>query len=647
MAETAAAGGPGQAGGYTRREVAAPLRAFLSTESGSAGVLVLAIVAALVWANIDLDSYESVWRTPLSIAVGDHGVTRDARTWVNSGLMTLFFLVVGLEARREIDLGDLRDRRRLVLPLVAGSLGMLVPVLIYLAINAGGAQRGWGVAMSTDTALALGGLALLGRRVPDRTRVFLLTIFVVDDLIALVIIGVAYSGAVRITPIVLAAVVLAGMVGMLGLGVDWAPAYLLLGVLMWSALLTSGVDPVVAGLAIGLTAPAYSPARESLEEASGRFRRFREQPTPELARTAVVRLNSSLSPNARLQRVYHPWTSYVIVPLFGLANAGIALRGGFLAQAYTSPVTWGVIAGYVLGKPIAIVGSSWVLTRLSRGRLRPPVGWAAVLGSGTIGGVGFTVSFLIANLALQGTALAQAKLGVLSAGVLATGSTWLVFRITATLPAARRDRALLGDAEQLLDLVDPVDPERDHIRGADDATVTVVEYGDFQCPYCGQAEIAIRAELETDHDVRYVWRHLPLTDVHAQAQLAAEASEAAAAQGAFWPMHDLLLTRQENLTGPDLMRYAKAQGLDERWFHDDIKRHVHAARVAQDVESADVSGVSGTPTFFINGRRYTGQFSVEGLTNAVLAARLDAARGTRTQPQADVRVRTKSRRGLL
>jgi protein-disulfide isomerase len=270
-----------------------------------------------------------------------------------------------------------------------------------------------------------------------------------------------------------------------------------------------------------------------------------------------------------------------------------------------------------------------------------------VLGSGTIAGVGFTVSFLIANLALQGTTLAEAKLGVLSGAVLATGLTWLVFRITATLPAARRDRALLGDAEQLLDLIDAVDPERDHIRGADDATVTVVEYGDFQCPYCGQAEIAIRQELETDHDVRYVWRHLPLTDVHAPAQLAAEASEAAAAQGAFWPMHDLLLTRQDNLTGLDLMRYANEQGLDEKRFHDDVKRHVHAARVAQDVETADVSGVSGTPTFFVNGRRYTGQFSVDGLTNAVRAARLDASRGTRTQPQADVRVRTKSRRGLL
>ncbi|HEV7654111.1 MAG TPA: Na+/H+ antiporter NhaA [Mycobacteriales bacterium] len=645
---TTATDEPGQTAAYTRRQVAAPLRAFLSTESGSAGVLVLAILAALVWANIDLGSYESFWRTQFALRVGDHGVSRDLRTWVNSGLMTFFFLVVGLEARREIDLGDLRDRRRLVLPFVGGLFAMAVPVLIYLAINAGhGSAHGWGVAMSTDTALALGGLALLGKRVPDRTRVFLLTLFVVDDLASLVVIGVAYSGSVEIMPILLAVLLLGLMIGMLAIGVDWAPAYLLAGIAMWSALLTSGVDPVVAGLAIGLTAPAYSPARQSLEEASGLFRLFREQPTPELARTAAVRLTSTLSPNARLQRVYHPWTSYAIVPLFGLANAGIALDGGFLADAYRSPVTWGVILGYVAGKPIAILGSSWLVTRLSKGRLRPTVGWAAVAGSGTIGGVGFTVSFLIANLALEGTALAQAKLGVLSAAVLATGLTWVVFRSTALLPAGRRERALLGDAEQLLDLVDPVDEDRDHIRGPGDATVTVVEYGDFQCPYCGQAETAIRAEFETDHDVRYVWRHLPLIDVHPQAQLAAEAAEAAAAQGVFWPMHDVLLTHQEKLAGIDLMRYAREQSLDEARFHDEIMRHVYAARVAQDVETADESGVSGTPTFFINGQRYTGSFSAAGLTAAVAAARARAARGGRSQPQADVRVRTKSRRGLL
>ena len=633
---------------YTRREVVAPLRAFLRTESGSAGVLVVAIAAALVWANVDPGSYGSVWRTPLSIRLGSHGVTRDLQTWVNSGLMTFFFLVVGLEARREIDLGDLRDRRRLVLPFVAGTLGMLLPALIYLAINAAdGAQRGWGVAMSTDTALALGGLALIGRRVPDRTRVFLLTMFVVDDLGSLIVIALAYSGPVELPPLMLAAIVLAGVVGMLALGVNWAPAYLLAGVVMWSALLTSGVDPVVAGLAIGLTAPAYAPGRQSLEEASGLFRRFREQPTAELARTAVSRLNSTLSPNERLQRVYHPWTSYGIVPLFGLANAGIPLHLGFLADAVRSPVTLGVVAGYVLGKPVAIIGASALLATLTRGRLRPPVGWAAVAGSGTIGGVGFTVSFLIANLALDGTELAQAKLGVLVAAVLATGLTWLVFRITARLPERRRQRALLGDAVQLLDLVDPVDPERDHVRGPADATVTVVEYGDFQCPYCGQAESAILAERQVDPDVRYVWRHLPLTDVHPQAQLAAEAAEAADAQGAFWPMHDLLLTHQEELTGKDLLRYARQLGLDEHRFRDDLARHAYSGRVAQDVETADASGVSGTPTFFVNGQRYTGTFSVDGLAAAVRAARTRAALGGRSQDQADVRVRTPPRRGFL
>ena len=251
--------------------------------------------------------------------------------------MTFFFLVVGLEARREFDLGDLRDRRRLVLPFVAGA-ARDAAAGADLPRGQRGRRRGahgWGVAMSTDTALALGGLALLGRRVPDRARVFLLTMFVVDDLAALVVIAVAYSESVELLPILLAALVLAAMLGMRALGVNWSPAYLLAGIVLWSALLASGVDPVVAGLAIGLTAPAYTPGRQSLEEASGLFRRFREQPTAELARTAVTRLNATLSPNERLQRVYHPWTSYVIVPLFGLANAGIALDGGFLADAVT------------------------------------------------------------------------------------------------------------------------------------------------------------------------------------------------------------------------------------------------------------------------------------------------------------------------
>jgi Na+/H+ antiporter NhaA len=603
------------------------VRSFLRTESGSSGVLVLAIVAALCWANIDTAGYEAFWRTSLSIRVGGAELNLDLRTWVNSGLMTLFFLVVGLEARREFDLGDLRERRRFVLPFAAGLLGLLVPALIYLAFNhAGPAAHGWGLAMSTDTALALGLLTLIGRNVPDRVRVFLLTVFVVDDLVSLMVIAVAYSTRIRVVPLVIAIVVFAVLLVVRATGVRLGIVYLALGVVIWLAMMASGVDPVVVGLAMGLVTTAYTPARTDLERATGLFRLFREQPTAELAREATAGLTATLSPNARLQNLYHPWTSFVIVPIFGLANAGIAVNGSFLTHAYTASVTLGVLLGYVIGKPIAVIGTTWLLTRMTGGRLRPPVGWAAVAGSGTIAGIGFTVSLLIATLAFRGQLLAEAKLGVLSAALVASLVTWVVYRLTSLLSPARKAKALLGTAEQLVDLVAEVDADRDHVRGPANASVTVVEYGDFECPYCGRAESVVR-DLLHDTDLRYVWRHLPLTDVHPAAQLAAEAAEAAAEQGKFWEMHDLLLDRQERLRVTDLLAYADELGLDRDRFHDDVKRHLYAARIAQDVESADLSGVSGTPTFFINSQRHYGAFDIETLSAAVRTARARAKIG--------------------
>ncbi len=448
------------------RDRSAPLGAFVRTESGSAIVLVAGIVAALVWANVDDLSYETVWRTDFWIGLGRYGITQDLRTWLNSGLMTLFFLVVGLETRREFDLGDLRERRRFVLPLVAGVAGMVIPVGIYLLINEGRASvHGWGVAMSTDTALALGVLAVLGRDIPDRMRVFVLTVFVVNDLAALAVIAVAYSGRVAVTPIVVAAAAYALLLLAVRLRLPQRSVFGTLGICMWGALRASGVDPIVAGLAIGLAAPAYTPVRDELQTATGLVRRFREQPTPELARTARVGLSATLSPNARLQIFYHPWTSYLIVPLFALANAGIVLNAGFLRSAYTAPVTLGVLAGYVAGKPLAVVASSWLVTRSSRGRIRPPVGGAAVTASGTIAGIGFTVALLIAARAFTGPELDQAKLGALTAALLAAALTWLVLRLTALLPAQRRTRVLLGDPRLIQDLIPAVDPDRDHIRG--------------------------------------------------------------------------------------------------------------------------------------------------------------------------------------
>ena len=599
----------------------APLRAFLVTESGSAGVLVAAVVAALLWANVDHPSYESFWATRFSVALGHHALHDDLRGWLNNGLMALFFLVIGLEARREFDLGDLRERRRFVLPFVAGLAGMAVPVLVYLAINAGhGTSHGWGIAMSTDTALALGVLALLGPNVPDRARVFLVTVFVVDDLAALLVIAVFYSGDLVLAPMLAAVLLFGVLLYTVRAGRQQPWVYVVLGVATWGLLRSGGVDPIVAGLVIGLATPAYSPNRGDLEVATGLVRRFREEPTPEMARSARTGLTATLSPNSRLQAFYHPWTSYLIVPLFALANAGIRLHPAFLADAYAAPVTLGVLVGYLVGKPVAVVAASRLVTLASRGRVRPPVGWAAVLGGGTIAGVGFTVALLIASRAFHGVHLAEAKLGALTAAVMSTGLTWLVYRLTALLPPDARARALLGDMTLIQDLIPEVDVERDHVRGPLDAPITVIEFGDFQCPYCGRAEPVVRSLLD-DTDVRYVWRHLPLPDVHPQAQLAAEAAEAAGAQDAFWEMHDLLLTRQDHLRLADLMGYAEELGLDTDRFRDDLTRRRHESRVARDVESADLSGVSGTPTFFVNGQRHHGAFDLATLSAAVRTAR--------------------------
>ena len=603
------------------RSVPTPLRSFLRTESGGAAVLLAATVAALVWVNVHQPSYDSVWSTQLSLRLGASDVALDLRGWVNNGLMTIFFFVIGLEARREFDLGELRDRRRTALPLLAGLGGAAASVGIYLAFSAGHpSAHGWGTAMSTDTAFALGLLAVAGKRLPDRLRAFLLTVVVADDLIALFVIVFAYTGSVAVVPLVAALFFYGVAVGIRMLNIHRGALYLVFGLCAWVALLKAHIDPVVAGLAIGLLALASPASRSRLEEATARFRAFREQPTAEFARAAAAQVRAATVPAERMEQLLHPWSSYLIVPLFALANMGIPISGGLLERAFGSSITLGVLCGYVIGKPLGILGATWLVTRVTRGRLRPPVGWAAVGGAGTVAGIGFTVSLLIATLAFHGDQLEEAKLGILSAGVAAAALTWLLFRATAYLPAGMRWRALHGSDQPLTDLYLDVDPERDHIRGPLDAPITVVEYGDFECPFCGQAEPVLRELLRDFADVRYVWRHLPLTDVHPQAQLAAEASEAAAKQAAFWGMHDLLMDHQEALEFADLVRYGEQLGLDIEQFTNDLRQHTGIPEIASDIYSADLSGVNGTPTFFINGRRHYGAYDIETLSAAVRTA---------------------------
>jgi Na+/H+ antiporter NhaA len=546
----------------------------------------------------------------------------DLRDWVNQGLMTLFFLVVGLEAKRELDLGQLRERSRIAIPVVAALGGMVLPVAIFLAVNAGSpTAAGWGAAMSTDTAFALALLALLAPA-GTRARVQLLTLAIVDDLVALVVIAVAYTDRVSARPLAIGI----GLLVVLAVTLRFAPDRVvrpvgaLLAIAIWVALHDSGIDPIIAGLTIGLLVSAYQPAREDLERVVERVRSFREQPTPELARSAQRDVGSAISPNERLQYGLHPWTSFVIVPLFALANTGVHIDGGLLSGAVTSPVTLGIFFGYVLGKPLGITAATWLASRWHG--VQPVLSWPVTFGGGVVGGVGFTVSLLISSLAFSGRRLAEAKLGVLAAAVAASALAWVVIQLIKRVPEPVRARQLQGTADDLVDLFDDVDPEHDHVRGPADAPVTLVEYGDYECPFCGQAEVVIRELLDSfGDDLRYVWRHLPLNDVHPRAQTAAEAAEAAAAQGRFWDMHDRLLAHQDELAPRDLWHHAEALGLDVDRFAEDLRTREHAQRVADDVRGADASGVAGTPSFFINGQRYQGAYDLPTLTRVVRAAR--------------------------
>ena len=606
------------------RNLAAPVRDFLNTETGGAIALLCAAVAALVWANSPWpDSYESFWTTTLSIRVGSEGISMDLRHWLNEGLMTFFFLVVGLEAKRELDMGALRERQRIALPLTAAIGGMALAVLIYLAFNAGGAGAdGWGAAMSTDTAFALGVLALVAPGA-TRLRVRLLTAIVIDDLLALLVIATVYTEDVSFVPLAVAVGLFCALYALRYAPVVWRrQAAAVLGVAVWVALFESGIDPVIAGLAVGLVTSAYPPVRTDLERVTELTRSFREQPTPELARSAQRGVASAISANERLQYSLHPWVSFVIVPLFALANVGIDVNGQLLGDAITSPITLGIVFGLVVGKPLGILGAAWLATRPWLGGLQRSLSWPTIAGGGAVAGIGFTVSLLISSLAFEGQQLEQAKLGVLAAAVLASLTAWGVFRIIARLPAEVRARQLIGTADELLDLAEEVDPGRDHIRGSQDAPVTLVEYGDYECPYCGQAEVVVRDLLDSfGDDLRYVWRHLPLSDVHPNAQMAAEAAEAAAAQGAFWRMHDVLLGHQDELTPPDIGRHAEQLGLDAARLWDELRRREHAPRVREDVGSADASGVAGTPAFFINGRRHQRAYDIETLAREVENAR--------------------------
>ena len=606
-----------------RHGMAAPFQAFASAETGGAALLLLAIIVALVWTNLPWhSSYDTFWSNALTVNIAGHVVATDFRGVINDGLMTLFFLVVGLEGKRELELGELRDRSRLTVPVIAGLAGICASVLVYLAFTSGsGSAGGWGVAVSTDTALELGSLSLVTSGRGTRLRVFLLTILVIDDLVSLLVITIVYPTKIHVAALITAALVFTILMGLReygrrhrddeGSGAALFAVSVLMGFGLWLALFQAGVDPVITGLVIGLLTSAYAPRRTDLGRDSERTRSLRLDPDPESAHAASVSLSGTISPNERLQYRLEPWTSRAIVPLFALANAGLHINGTVISDAVASPITWGIVAAFAIGKPAGILTAAWITAKGAPRRGKLPVPWGDLVGTASIAGVGFTVSLLIASRTFTGSQLADAKLGILGTAVVAPLLSRLAFRTGKQEPQEAPEPA----RPTCPDLAADVDTEQDHVAGAPDALVTVTMYGSFGCVFSAAAAASAREVLDRfPSKVRYVYRHLPLDDVLPGSALAAEAAEAAAAQGEFWSMHDELAREQGTVTLESIYKAARDAHLDLDQFFADLGTHAHQARVTRDILSADESGVTGTPALFINGERYTGAFDPTSLT---------------------------------
>ncbi|MEJ2868164.1 Na+/H+ antiporter NhaA [Actinomycetospora sp. OC33-EN08] len=559
-----------------------------SSESLAAVFLLIATLLALLWANSPWGwTYEAFWHTHISFTVGGTGIDLDLQHWVNDGLMALFFFVIGLEVKRELAIGELRDRSQAMVPLTAAIAGLALPAVLFLLLNPSGPEASaWGVVISTDTAFLLGALAVIGPGKAERLRIFLLTLAVADDVGALAVIALVYTDELHWIPLVVAILGLAAVWQLRRLRVWRGGGYLVVSLITWVALHESGVHATLAGVLIALLLPVYPPKRREVEWAAELTKRFRQSPNPEYARTARLGLDRAVSVNERLMRLYQPYTAFIIVPLFALANAGVALTGETLLAAATSPLTWGIVLGLVVGKFLGITGS----TALLRRKLPPGLTMSQVAGGAALSGIGFTISLFIVDLALtDDEALAdQARIGVLVASVLAALLGAVVFKVA---PAPE------GPSMELLR---PVDPRRDHVRGPVDAPLTIVEYADFECPFCGKATGSMRQVREHFGDrLRYVFRHFPLDEYHPDARQAAEFAEAAAEQGRFWEAHDHLFAHADALDRDGLDAHAAALGLDVERLEEDLRDGDTANRVADDDIDARTSDLPGTPTFFL------------------------------------------------
>jgi len=431
------------------RRVIEPVQEFLRTESAGGILLALAAATALLWANLASDSYLSLWGREIGISVGDWSAGTTLQKFAKDGLMAVFFLVVGLEIKRELTVGELADRRLARVPFLAALGGMALPALLFAALNAGGeGAAGWGIPMATDIAFAVGVLSLLSRRVPASLAAFLLAIAVIDDIGAILVIAVFYSSGLSVAWLLTAAAVVLAFRLMFVWEVRLVVPYVVLAVAAWAALAQSGVSPTLSGVVLGLLVPVrpLGDPRAAAREAGELARELERADCSHGRALWGWRRMDDLGRQAvpldeRLERLLHPWSAFVVLPLFALAYAGVPVTGEALADAVSSPVALGVALGLVLGKIGGITAGVWLAVRLGLGVLPAGVRWAHVVGVACLCGIGFTVSVFVASLAYADPALVdQARIGILAAslaaGVLGAAVLMAVSRRGADPPGA-------------------------------------------------------------------------------------------------------------------------------------------------------------------------------------------------------------------
>jgi Na+:H+ antiporter, NhaA family len=420
-----------------------PFQDFAHKQSSGGVLLIAATVVALAWANSPWgESYTALWQTKLTVGVGDFSLTKDLTHWINDGLMAVFFLVVGLEIKREVLVGELSSVRGAALPISAAVGGAVVPAAIYLAFNAGTeGSAGWGIPMATDIAFALGVLALLGDRVPVSLKVFLTALAIVDDIVAVLVIAFFYTSEISLGALGVGAAFLAALVVANLIGVGRTLVYAVLGIGLWLAFLLSGVHATIAGVLLAFTVPAISFINPGAFLERGRYildhfekagERGENVLTNEERQAALHALNHATyklePPLHELEHTLHPWVVFAIMPLFALANAGVPLGGG-LGEALTNPVALGIVAGLVLGKQLGVTLFAWLAVKSGVSELPGGIGWRHIYGAGWLAGIGFTMSLFISDLAFPDGSLVEiAKLGILAASLIAGVVGWTILR---------------------------------------------------------------------------------------------------------------------------------------------------------------------------------------------------------------------------